>query len=208
MLTRHMGQIVATREDAYVFIDGGYVREVVRKTLKREDIVGDVQQYAKFLSSLLSRLFSTTPLAYYRLVRVLYYDAIVQVEDDPEEHKRQKEFFSALERLIPQFEVKLGTLVKAGKGYRQKGVDTLLAIDMITKAFMNRYQIAVLMAEDRDFVSVVKAVREFTGKLVCGVYDSRSIADELLRAFDLRRPLVEYDFEMILKEVVEERELK
>ncbi|GEM_PF-5579701 len=83
MLTRYVRQIVATREDAYMFIDGGYVRKVVRRTLNRENIVGDIQQYAKFLSSLLSRLFSTTPLAYHRLVRVLYYDAIVQAEDDP-----------------------------------------------------------------------------------------------------------------------------
>ncbi len=41
MLMRHVRQIVATREGAYVFMDGGYVREVVRKTLKREDIVRD-----------------------------------------------------------------------------------------------------------------------------------------------------------------------
>ena len=65
---------------------------------------------------------------------------------------------------------------------------------------MNHYQIAVLVAGDRDFVSVVRAVKEFTGKLVCGVYDpNRPIADELLRAFDLRRPLMGYDFTIILE---------
>ncbi len=110
----------------------------------------------------------------------------------------RRNFFNKLEELHTHFEVRLGTLVRTKDGYRQKGVDTLIAIDMITKAFMNHYDIAILVAGDRDFVNVVRAVKEFTGKLVYGAYEPSSVADELVRTFDNRIPLREESLRAIL----------
>jgi hypothetical protein len=43
---------------------------------------------------------------------------------------------SAYVREIPHFEVRLGRLKKDQKGdFRQKGVDTLIALDMLSKAY-------------------------------------------------------------------------
>jgi uncharacterized LabA/DUF88 family protein len=50
--------------------------------------------------------------------------------------------------------VRLG-LVKGVKPRRQKGVDVLLAVDMLTHAFRNSFERAVLVAGDLDFKPVV-----------------------------------------------------
>ena len=81
-------------------------------------------------------------------------------------------------------EVKLGDLIKTNKLYKQKGVDTLIAIDMITKAYLNHYDVAYLVAGDRDFVNVVKTVKNYTGKIVIRIFEPTSISQELKKAFD------------------------
>ncbi|RLF01680.1 MAG: hypothetical protein DRJ59_05520 [Thermoprotei archaeon] len=178
-------QLFTIEKRAYMFIDGGYIRKIIKDKLKREDILQVARKYATFIRSLVGEASSFDV----RVTRVLYYDANVRVEDDAERHKSRMKFFSDLEKKLPKFDVRLGTLVKLERGYRQKGVDTLLAIDMIVKAFLNHYDVAILVAGDRDFVSVVRAVKEYTGKLVYGVYEQSSIADELERIFDVRKPL-------------------
>ena len=95
-------------------------------------------------------------------------------------------------------EVKLSDLIKTSKGYKQKGVDTLIAIDMITKAYLNHYDVAYLVAGDGDFVNVVKAVKNYTGKIVIGVFEPTSTSEELLRVFDLRRPISKEEISRIL----------
>ena len=81
------------RKRAYMFIDGGYIRNIVRKTFKREDILNDIQKYARFLEL----LKSTCPLNDLEITRIFYYDAIVPINDDPEKHKKQREFFNKLQ---------------------------------------------------------------------------------------------------------------
>jgi uncharacterized LabA/DUF88 family protein len=46
-------------------------------------------------------------------------------------------------------------------------VDTLIAIDMISKAYENHYDVDILLAGDDDFLDVVNAVKN-AGKRVYG----------------------------------------
>lgn len=175
---------VRLRKRVYAFIDGGYIRDIIKD---KKDVLSDAEKYAKLLEYLKNRYFARLDVD---LIRTLYYDAIVLMEDDPEKHRDQKESFNKLQLAIPFFEVKLGDLVKTGKGsYRQKDVDTLIAIDMITKAYLNHYDAAILVAGDRDFVNVVRAVKDYTGKTVYGFYEPTKVSDELLRVLDSRSPM-------------------
>lgn len=49
--------------------------------------------------------------------------------------------------------------------YRQKGVDVYIASDLLSLAFENAYDIAMLVSGDSDFIEVIDKVRE-RGKLV------------------------------------------
>jgi len=68
---------------------------------------------------------------------------------------------------------------------KQKGVDVLLAVDMINKAYTEQYDFGVLIAGDSDFVDVVNAVKD-SGKRVFGMYFRGHIAEDLYDALDAR----------------------
>lgn len=116
------------------------------------------------------------------LIRIYYYDAIAE-EQEKAERERQQKFFDELRRL-PLCAIRLGSLVKSStKGHKQKGVDILMAIDMLGKAYEKHYEIAVLVAGDRDFVSLVEAVKN-TGARVYGAYIENHVAKALLDSLD------------------------
>ena len=129
------------------------------------------------------------------LVRAYYYDAIVD-EAEKEKRREQNEFFRKI-RNVPFCTVRLGRLVGAGKNYRQKGVDILMAIDMLTKAYLGQYQIAVLVAGDADFVNLVEAVKD-AGKRVYGVYFEQHISERLFESFDLPTSLKRQQLEAMI----------
>lgn len=55
--------------------------------------------------------------------------------------------------------------------YVEKGVDTLLAVDMLSMAYKSAYDVAILVTADADFVPVVNEVKSF-GKCVFNAYFS------------------------------------
>jgi len=72
-----------------------------------------------------------------------------------------------------------------------------MAIDIVTKAYQNQYDIATLLAEDDDFVDVVKTVKDIAGKRVVGVAFEWNLSPLLKEAFDTYAKLDE----RILKEL-------
>jgi len=131
------------------------------------------------------------------LARVYYYNAPVNAQEVPAQHRRQQAFFGALKR-IPYFEVKLGRLVRRSHGMVEKGVDVRLATDMVAAGLLNRYDVAILVSGDGDFTDAVQVVKD-AGKHVELAYPrvdslSRALCDvcdvfvELVEGSHLKRP--------------------
>ena len=178
-----MSYPVPPYKQVMVFIDGGYVRGGFKKLLGHERI--DFRRLAND-----SARYFIPPVSG-RVTRIYYYDAIVDASDDLDRNRKQSEFFHSI-ALIRSFEVKLGRLVKTGSGdYRQKGVDILISIDMLTKAFQNFYDIAVFIGGDDDFVDLVNAVKRMTNKEVCGIAFQHNASQKLLESFDISQILTE-----------------
>ncbi len=187
-------QTFEEKKTANVFIDGGYIRGLIRD-LGKEMILNDYRKYSNFLQLLINDFSGPRyPIGKVVVTRKFYYDAIVPVKDDPNEYNTKKKFFDSLQHHMVMVEVKLGDKVKN----RQKGVDTLIAIDMLVKAYLGHYEVACLIAGDRDFVNVVKAVKDYTGKIVVGVYEPKSTAKELIKTFDLRHPIAKEELKKYL----------
>lgn len=180
----------------YVFIDGGYLRNaILRDLMNRRDISEDPILFSTFI-----RLFGEkywNSFSDILVSRILYYDAIIPSDKDPNKHGQMLKFFNELRFQLDHFDVKLGDLIPTERGYRQKGVDVLISVDMTIKAFLNHYDVAILVAGDRDFVPAVNAVREFTGKTVYCIYAYNHIAEELLRVVDVPIPVVKTDLDEI-----------
>jgi uncharacterized LabA/DUF88 family protein len=101
-------------------------------------------------------------------VGTFYYTAPVRREDDPEGATTQQRFFSHL-RKTKGVNLKLGVLEERSEECAkcktksrfmlQKGVDVLIAVDMIAKAMEDKYDDAYLVSADADFVPLVEYVR-------------------------------------------------
>lgn len=172
------GSVSPLYKSVMVFIDGGYIRSVFKKLQGTDDI-----RFLNFTSDICSYFSTARILAL--LQRVYYYDANVDRNNDPEKYAELDKYFEKIRR-CDYHEVKLGRLIQTGNEYRQKGVDVLMAIDMITKAYENHYDIAVLVAGDDDFVDVVKTVKDSGGKHVYGVYYPPETSERLVEIFDRR----------------------
>lgn len=123
------------------------------------------------------------------LIRVFYHDAIV--EPKGADYEKQREYFDAI-RESPRYEVKLGRLIRTGGGdFRQKGVDILLAVDMLSKAYLNHYDIALILAGDDDYVDLIRAVKDGSGKRVYGAFFPNNASKGLVESFDERIELTE-----------------
>jgi uncharacterized LabA/DUF88 family protein len=167
-----------------IFIDGGYLREGFKQ------IYGNAEINFPGLFVLLKNL-GFEERRHPEVIRAYYYDAEVDPIDDVAEFKKQKEYFSNIEKHAV-YEVKLARLKRTGKTKKrrkQKGVDVMLAVDMITKAFMNHYDIAILLAGDDDFLDLVKAVKDLTDKRVYGAFYPDQVSDDLLNNLDKKQPL-------------------
>jgi uncharacterized LabA/DUF88 family protein len=164
-----------------MFIDGGYLREGFKRIYGHDEI-----NFPDLFSLLKNFAFEERRRP--EVIRAYYYDAIIDPEQDLGEYKKQKAYFSGIEQNAV-FEVKLARLKDTQKGRKQKGVDVKLAVDMITKAFLNHYDIAVFLGGDDDFLDLVKAVKDLTDKRIYGAFYPDEISKELWENLDKRQPL-------------------
>jgi uncharacterized LabA/DUF88 family protein len=165
-------------ERVMFFIDGGYLRKLCR------DYGGHDRIDFTKLANVLQRMYSTIPRYPFRLnlIRIYYYDAIVDAKEP--EYGSQREYFESLFGLM-WYTVRLGELVKSSKEEpRQKGVDILMAVDALTKAYQNHYDTGMFLMGDRDFIPLIEAVKNAGKKTICVFCDSHC-SKELVRTFDM-----------------------
>lgn len=169
-----------TFKSLMIFIDGGYLRGGFKKVVGHDNI--DFGKLGTFLTRYsVPRGFR----GYVRLdaIRAYYYDGIVDPLKHPRLHKQERKYFEKIEK-YEYYEVKLGRHIKTPKRDEQKGVDVKITIDMITKAYQNHYNFAVLLAGDDDLVDAVKTVKDIAGKRVVGAAFEWNLSPRLKKVFD------------------------
>lgn len=67
---------------------------------------------------------------------------------------------------------------------QQKGVDTLVALDLVRLAGRGNFGTAVLLAGDRDLAEAVRAAQDFGQRVVVATPSRRSVARELAQLAD------------------------
>ncbi len=131
-----------------IFIDGSNMYHSLKSYFSRTDI-----DLGKFCNKLLEKR---------RLIRIYYYNARVGLREEPERYRDQQKFFSGVES-IPYCELRLGRLVYSNwpnSPPYEKGVDIMLATDMIVHSFKRNYDVAIIVAGDNDFVGAIQAVKD------------------------------------------------
>lgn len=165
-----------TSTDTYLFIDGEYLRRKINAAVQSLFLCDAEIDFYKLKSAACAK-------------RVFYYDCI----DDEQKPTESKEDYerrvagqeAAFNRIgeLNGVHVRYGSLKGSGRKRRQKEVDVLLAVDMLTHGYDGNMGRAVLIAGDLDFRPVVEAVVR-RGVMVEIWYEPTSGAPELPGAAD------------------------
>ncbi|HEV8404716.1 MAG TPA: NYN domain-containing protein [Nitrososphaera sp.] len=189
MWTGKSGEMPRLLKRVMAFIDGNYLRKDVEK------LFGDVDiHYSKLLLTVVIR--GLHPFYRGTLVRTYYYDAI----PNPAEtiaFQKQMEYFRTIGK-YDGFEVREGRAIKKGsKGLSQKGVDTLITMDMLSKAYEDQYDAAVLLSGDNDFLDLVYELKD-RGKVIIGAFFEHSVSEPLKNSFDRKIVLEKASMEQLI----------
>ncbi len=165
-----------------IFIDGSNFYHGLKSNIGKTTV-----DFEKFVNKLVNGR---------ELVRTYYYNAPVNQTEDPAKYRAQQRFFSRLDR-ISYFETILGRLSPRDRAhkcpncshehrvtfYNEKGIDVKIAVDMLSMATKNLYDIAVLVSGDGDFDKAIKEVKDL-GKHVENAYFTTGHAYQLLKICD------------------------
>jgi uncharacterized LabA/DUF88 family protein len=180
-----------------MFVDGAYLRAQMEKNLGNYFVKGT--EKTRFEADL-KRIFGEANKIFMGssradLVRIYFYDGV----SDDKKHEQIRVYHDVL-RKMNDVQVNTIPLVisSTGDGYKQKGIDTLIAIDMLSKAFENHYDVAYLLTGDADLIPVINAVKDDAGKKVYGIYFEDSYSDDLSVAFDREYLVPKYDILSLL----------
>jgi uncharacterized LabA/DUF88 family protein len=156
-----------------IFIDGSNLYHSLRSNFGRNDL-----NFAEFASKLCGSR---------RLFRTYYYNVLQDSIQRPDSYREQQEFLDVL-RKTPYLEVRLGS-TKVAQGIPvEKGIDIMLATDLLYFAWNDFYDVAVLVSGDSDFAYALQAVKNM-GKHVEVAYFESGISKDLLNVADNRHLL-------------------
>jgi uncharacterized LabA/DUF88 family protein len=146
-----------------VFIDGMNLYESLSEVNANTNV-----DYYKFSCKLAGQ--------YRRLIRSYVYTGAYDQTREPDKYAGQMRFFN---RVLSMGFVDLKTrpLVFRGGIYIQKGVDTLLATDMVSMAFLNHYDVSILVSSDGDLAPAVDTIKGAGKQIIAAMFShNRSTA--------------------------------
>ncbi len=122
------------------------------------------------------------------LVRTYYYNVAYDKNQFPDKAKSQMSFLDSLDH-TPYLELRLGRLVSTFDGnIQERGVDVLMASDLVYYAARNAFDTAIVVTEDGDYYPALEKVKELGRHIELGAFND-SQNRELTRVADLRIPL-------------------
>lgn len=175
-------------EISYLFVDGAYLRGAIRAFGEKFFNTSDVPVDLSLLAS--------------QFTKVFYYDclgpqAMQETEADYRGRMALQEAHFRKLRALRGWHVVEGVVKGTGKRARQKEIDILIAVDMLTHTHRRNMHKVAFIAGDQDFRPLVEAVvRE--GMFIDLWYEATTASSELIYAADSHRELDAYAIHEIL----------
>ena len=118
------------------------------------------------------------------LLRIYYYNVLRDADRDPQAYQDQQKFLTALHN-TPYIETRLGSSKMRGQVTVEKGIDIMVATDLLKFAWDDLYDVAILVSGDGDFAYAVETVKNM-GKHVEVAAFTPNLSQELAAAADDR----------------------
>ena len=99
----------------------------------------------------------------------------------------QTKYYNEIQKL-PEVEVKFGNLQGSAGDLREKNIDTQLTATMVTLSAQNKFDTAILVSNDGDYLSAVEPTKDtFNKKIELVYFKNGFISTSLWKIADVRR---------------------
>ena len=163
-----------------LFIDGGYLAKISKS-------YGQPKIDFLAFSELLCDVGDDRLRTYYYYC--MPFQSQLPSAEERSRYKNAEKFVKSLVQLS-KFEVRLGRFQKIqnliSADYVQKGIDVMLAVDLVKMSWSKQIDKAILLAADSDFIYAIQAAKD-AGVLTKLCYsDKHKVYDPMLDVFDER----------------------
>ena len=155
-------------ESVMVFIDGSNLYHVLDQNCSKHNV-----HFDKFANKLANGR---------NLKRTYYYNIRQEIDKTAQVNDQQKFLDSMFD--TPYLEVKLGISKQRGETVVEKGVDVMLATDLVVHAYKNHYDTAIVVSGDADFYPALQAVKDIGKHVEVAAFES-NISSESSRVSDV-----------------------
>ena len=165
-------------ERVFVIIDGNNFYHRLKELGLKNLLSFDYERFSQFL------------IGKRKLVLKKYYiGAIREDRNNPKSKELRKNQRILLGRLQKQsWQIGFGHMLKTDR-YHEKGVDVLMAVDLLVGAYENLYDIVILITSDTDLIPALEKVRS-KGKKIEYIGFSHNPSHALITHSDVRRLLI------------------
>ncbi len=153
------------KDRVVIFIDGSNFYHALEQNCGRADV--DFTRFAQRLAG--ER----------RIVRIYYYNVIQDVSRNPDGYREQQKFLTTLFD-TPYLEVRLGTTRQREGVTVEKGVDVMLAVDLVSYGANHIYDTAIVVSGDADYAYAVQTVKNMGRLVELAAFESNASKDLLL----------------------------
>ena len=151
-----------------LFIDAGYLSFISKYFGKGKHIKYKIEDFAKKLAN--SKGFECKKIYFYTA------PPFQSSKPSKEENKRKAnydKFINKLNRINPQVILREGRCQKIGNTYQQKGVDTLITIDLSRIPKKENINEVILLSSDTDFVPIIEDLKEDGIKVILAYFTDK-----------------------------------
>ena len=153
-----MFSIFKRKKKVMIFIDGSNLYHVLLKNCGRSDLM-----FSSFGKKLAGKDRE--------LKKIFYYNVKQELQGKIKIPEEQKKFLKSLEK-IDNLEVKLGIWKEQNGSIVEKGVDVLLATDLVLNSVKNKYDTAIIVSGDGDFFPAIEAVKKEGKRVEVAAFES------------------------------------
>ena len=184
-------------ESTILFIDSGYLSHISKHFGRSKPLRYKIENFA---INLCKNINLDCKEIYFYIAPP--FQSPKPTDDENKRKANYDKFISKLEKVLPKVHVREGRLQRIGETFTQKGVDTLMTMDLLKIGQKKEIKKVVIITSDTDFVPIIRSVREDYGLEIILAYftdrkrkSSFSLSNHLWKVVDKKILIKKEHFE-------------
>jgi len=158
--------MIFNMDNTVIFIDGGYLSFISKHLGEGKPLKFKIEKFAENLAKMNG--LSCKEIYYYTAPP---YQSASPTESENKRKRNYDKFIQKIGKLNPKIHTREGRCQKDDKGcFHQKGVDTLLTMDLLKVSQKGDIKTIILLTADTDFVPIIKDIQKDYGMKVILAY--------------------------------------